>query len=164
MAGRNIIEVVAVAVIADVCPDVSLVMTQIKRSGMSVMGREMIPVPGRVPGYIRRSQQTGENQRPGIKDRLNDIVGPVYVRRTYNLYAGIAVSGDFSNERGDILIDVGGEDRLDKEHVGTPVHGLNDAQIINITVPVQIQVGNHIGRVVQQALEFLDGRRLRECR
>lgn len=41
--------------------------------------------------------------------------------------------------------------------------GAHHTQIIYIAVAVQVQVRDHVRRVVQDALEFLDRGRLREC-
>ena len=89
-------------------------------------------------------------------DRLYDKIGPVYVGRTYDLHAGVSVNRDFSHKGGDVLIDILRQDCLDKEHVGIPVNGFQNPQIIHVPVSVQIQIGNHIGRIVEQVLEFLD--------
>ncbi len=40
------------------------------------------------------------------------------------------------------------------------VHGFKNPEVIDISIPVKVQIGNHIGGIVEQSLEFLDRGRL----
>ena len=52
--------------------------------------------------------------------------------------------GHLGNECRNILIDVGSKDGLDHEHMVQSLHGLEHAQIIHVTVAVEVEVGKHV--------------------
>lgn len=106
MTDRSIVEPVAIGVVLHICPHISLIVGYVYGGWTPVMRREMSPVPGGMPGRIRRPQQTGEYQRPGMIDRLDDEIRPIYVGRAYDLHAGVPVNRDFSHKSGDVLIDI----------------------------------------------------------
>lgn len=54
-----------------------------------------------------------------------------------------------------ILEDVPAKYGLDHEQIGVPVHTLfYNAQVVDVSVPVEVQVGNHVSGVVEKDLEL----------
>lgn len=95
------------------------------------------------------------DQRPCDEHGLDDVFGTVDVGCAHNLYvAGLCV-GHLCDDGGHILIYVGREDGLDHEHVVVALYGLHHTEIVHITVTVQVEVAEHVRRVVDQVLEFL---------
>ena len=156
LADRGIVHLVAITVIAHKCNHISLIMADENRCRMLVVRREMIPMPRREPRPISRYNQMRKNQRRNVIDRLYDVCRSVDIRSTYDLYPCGTYPRNLGNQSGDVLIDVMVEDGLDEEHVIVPLDGLKHAEIIHIPVPIEVQIGNHIRRVVQQVLELLD--------
>lgn len=70
--------------------------------------------------------------------------------------AGGADGGDLGNQGCDVLIYVRSEYGLDYKYVGPSLYGLDNPQIIDISVLVEVEIGKHVGGVVQQILEVLD--------
>ena len=64
---------------------------------------------------------------------------------------------------GYILEDVRGKYSLNYKVVREMVNGLDYSQIVNITISVEIQIGNHIRRVVKKNFKLPNSCRLREC-
>lgn len=93
---------------------------------------------------------------------MNDIFRSIYVRVTYYLYVCARDSRHFGHQCSHILIDISRQDSLNKEYVRITLHRFQYAQIIYITVAVQVQVTQHIRRVIQQVFKFLH--RIRLCK
>ncbi len=93
---------------------------------------------------------------------MNDIFRSIYIRVTYYLYVCARDSRHFGNQCSHILIDISRQDSLNKEHVRITLHRFQYAQVIYITIAVQVQVAQHIRRVIQQVLKFLHRIRLRK--
>lgn len=64
---------------------------------------------------------------------------------------------DLRHEGRDILIDILSEDGLDQEDVGIALDGLEDTEIIHISVSVEVQVVEDVGGVVDKVFELLYG-------
>lgn len=75
---------------------------------------------------------------------LYDKAGPVNVWRSYNLYAGCSGDGDFGHEGGYVLVDVRCQHCLDQEHVVPSLYRFEHAEIVHISVIVEVQVGEHV--------------------
>lgn len=165
MTGRRIPEFVAITVVTHISVHVCVIMADIYRSGAPVMGREITPMPRGVPGHISRAYQVGIYRGHGNIHRLDDIFGPINIWGTYNLDTCVGVNRrDLRNESGDILIHVVGKNCLDDKDVRIALHRLHNPQVIYITVTVEIKIRQHIGRIVEQILKFLNCCRLCECR
>lgn len=98
-----------------------------------------------------------EYRRPGIINRLDDVVRTVDVRTAYDFHMVCGVAWHLGNNGGHILIYVLVKHSLYDEYMGGAVQGLEHAQIIHISVVVEVQVGEHVGRIVEKFLEFLYG-------
>lgn len=158
MAGGSIPELVAIAVITHISVHICVIVAHIDRFRMPVMGREMTPVPGRPPGCITRSHQIGIYCRYGDIHGLDDIFRAIDIGRTYNLYTSIGIDCSHLRDKGgDVLIHIIGKHCLNDKDVGISFHRFYNPQIIHITVAVQVQVRQHIGRIIEQILKFLYG-------
>lgn len=155
MAGACVIEMMAIAVIGHEGIDVRVVVAEKYGSGMPIVGREVIPVPGGTPDGISDAHQVRVDKGPGVVDRLDDVVGAVEVGRTDDLDTCGLDAGELGYEGGDILIDVVTEDGLDEEDVGPAFEGLEHAEVIHVSVTVEVEVGQHVAGVVEQAFELL---------
>lgn len=98
-----------------------------------------------------------EDQRPCIEDRLDDEFRTIDIRCTDHLDMVIGVTRSLCYESRYILVNVFGEHSLDKEYMRMTFEGLEDAQIVDISVAVEVKVGEHVLGVVQQVLELLYG-------
>lgn len=86
---------------------------------------------------------------PHHENRLDDVGRAIDVRRAYDLHvAGCADIRNFGHQRGDILIYVGSQDSLDHEDVRPSLNRLDNPQIIDVSVLIEVEVGEHIGGVV----------------
>ncbi len=72
--------------------------------------------------------------------RPDNIIGTVDIRRTYDFNAWCSVRRQFGNERGNILIDIGCQNSLNKEHMVIPLNGFKNPEIIHISVIVEVQI------------------------
>ncbi len=90
-------------------------------------------------------QHMREYGGPCVIDRLDDVVGAVDVWSTYHLNVVVGNSGNLGNERGHILIDIVVQDCLDDKDVRKAVDILENAEVIHITVSVEVEVRNHVG-------------------
>lgn len=145
VAGRGIVEGVAVLVMTHIADDICLVMIDIYGLGVFVAGREISPVPGRVPGAVMRHQKVCIYLRPCNEYGLDDERRTVNVRRADNLdVAGGTDVGHLGDHSRHVLIHVGIEHGLNHENVGSAVHCLQNAQIIHISVLVEVEIGEHI--------------------
>lgn len=128
----------AVMVINHIGGYILLIVRDINGSGTLVASREITPVIGRTPGFVINYYQAVKDIRSGYIRRLNDIFRSIYVRVTYYLYVCARDSRHFGHQCSHILIDISRQDSLNKEHVRITLHRLQYAQIIYITVAVQV--------------------------
>lgn len=145
----------AVAVGAHESMDIRLIVVQEHGCMVAVVGREMVPVPGRAPGMISHPADMGEDKGAHYEGGPYDIAGTKYIRCTDDFAAVVAVSGTLHYDRGDILIDVGTEEGLDKIDVVIPFNCLENAEIVDVAVIVEVEVGYGIRRAVEELFEFL---------
>lgn len=141
---------------------IRLIVRDNNRSRMTVIGRIMVPVPRRRPRTIFLHQEMAEDLRRHNISRFNNIVRTVDIRSTDNLNIGLGNGRHLCYHGSHILIDISRQYGLNKEHVCITVHGLQHTQIIYITVTVQIQVRQHVIRVIQQRLKLLYSSGLRK--
>ena len=127
-----------------------------------VMG-EMIPVVRRTPVGIVRSAPTVVHRRTLVVNRFNDIVHTVDVRRAYNLNIRRGIT-HLHYQRGNILIDVSCQHGLDEQHMVVALDGLQHAQVIDISVVIEVEVRYDVRVRVQDHLKLLYRVRLRESR
>ena len=105
-----------------------------------------------------------EHRRPCDEHRPDDVVGTVNVGGADDFDGITVVARVFRHKRRHVLIDVLGEHGLDQEDVVVAVHCLEDAQIVDISVAVEVQVGYRVRGAVEHLFELLYGGRLREER
>ncbi len=152
----------AIMVINHIRGYILLIVCDINRSGTFVACWEIPPIIRRTPRFVINDYQAVEDIRRCHIRRLNDIFGSVYIRVTYYLYVRARNRRNFGNKGSNILIDISRQDCLDKEHVCITLHRFQYAQVIYITITVQVQVTQHIRRVIQQVLKVLH--RIRLCK
>lgn len=142
----RIIEALAVAVVVHICADICLVMSEMKRSRMLVVWREMSPVPRRAPDAVIVGEivEVVEDRRSYQEERIEDVIRSVDERSAYDLDVPALAGRSLHDYGRDILEYVLGKHCLDDEHVVVALHCLDDAEVVNITVPVQIKVGDDI--------------------
>ncbi len=162
MAHVRVCHVVTITTVVHIGIHISLIMPYQYRNRTSVERWETSPIPRRTPRYIHTSSEMNVYARSLDKHRLYYEVVTVYVGRTYQLYISVGNSVILDHHCSHVLIHTGTENRLYGEHVHMPVHVFDNAQIVNITVTVQIEIGKHIRGTVQQLLEFLNIGRLRK--
>lgn len=150
----DVVYLVAVVVIGDVGCYVGLIMTKVLGRRLVVVGGEVTPVVGRRPALVARAAQVVVHSRRLVVNGLNDIGIAVDIRRTDNLHVGGGVV-HFHYQRCHVLVDIGSQNGLDNEYVGIALQGLHHAQIIHVTIAVQVEVGYHVVVGVQDLLELL---------
>ena len=155
----RIIKALAVAVVVHIGAHICLIVSEKERSRMLVVWREVAPVPRRAPDSVVVGEivEVVEDRRSYQEERIKDIIRSVDERRAYDLDVPALGRRSLDNDCGDVLEVILGKHGLNDEHVVISLHGLNDAKIVDITVAVQVKIGDDIGRVVEQGLELLDG-------
>lgn len=157
----HIMHRVAVVVMLHIRVHVRLIMSQMVRSMMAVVVRIMIPVVRRTPVSVVRTTITVEQQRTRIVHRFDDIVHAIDVRSTDDLYVRCA-EPHLNHQSSHILIDVGCQHGLDKQHMVAALKGLQHAQVVDIAVVVEVEVRYHVRTGVQYHLKLLHARCLTE--
>lgn len=137
---------------------VSLIVADDDRSGALVVGREIIPVPGRTPDLVVRTAEIGVDHRDLDEHGVDYVVVAIDIAVADHLDIGARLS-DHSRY---ILEDVRCQASLDDEQVGASFHGLENTEIVYVAIPVEVKVVEHVGRIVQEPLEVLDAGRLGE--
>lgn len=97
-----------------------------------------------------------EDVRPGVIYRTDDIVRSVNVGGTNHFHVIVPVSRNFCNDGGHVLIYIRCEHCLDYENVIVSLHCRNHPEIVHVAVPVEVKVGDDVGRVVEKGLELPD--------
>lgn len=123
----------------------------------------VVPIVGRTPRTIAIRTQAGVNKRSTRENRLDNVLGTIDVGRTDNLYIAGAVCRYIGNDSGHILIYIVGQNSLNQEYVVVTANGLQYTQIIDIAIAIQVEVGEHDRRVVEQELKLLYRIGLSEC-
>lgn len=111
---------------------------------MSVVRREIIPMPRRNPGSVAASVEMVEDWRPVHENRSDDIIGSVDKRRTDYLHICCSACRSLADKSSNILIHIRTNNSLDKEYMVESVYCFQDAEIIHKTVSIQIQIGNDV--------------------
>lgn len=66
----------------------------------------------------------------------------------------VASAWNLGHDGRNILVDVRCEHCLDYEDVIVAIDNFHHTEIIHITIPVEVQIGDHVGRVVDGTLEL----------
>lgn len=123
--------------------------------------RVIPPVPGAVPCYPCRAPKPVVDNRSVYIYRLDDIARTVYVLVSDDLHFHIVLRFVFLYVyRGHILVDILCQDRLQYNQSSASFTSLYHAQIVHLTVAVQIQVTERTVRVVQHRLKLFQVLRL----
>lgn len=152
----DIMYLMAVMVVLQIGTYVSLIVTKVVRGMMTIVVGEMIPIVRRTPVSIRRTAKAVEQRRTPVENRLDDIVNTIDIRCTDDLYVRCCIS-HLNNECGYVLINIGCQHGLEKQHMVTPFKSLKHTQIVDKSVVVEVEVGNDISIGVQYCLKLLDG-------
>jgi len=117
--------------------------------------RPITPVPRRTPAHpIRSPEPIIDNGSIDIHG-LNDIILAIYILVTDNLYGYVIGFVFFHVDGRNVLIDVFGEHGLQHYQMFVAVGCFNDANIIDVTVAVEIQIDKSGIRIVEPLFEIL---------
>lgn len=145
---------VAEGVASHVGPDIRLIVVQEYGLGMMIVRREVAPVPRGAPRMVDVDPDVFKDRRSGVEFGPYDKVGAVDIGGAYHFEVVVVCAVDFGDEGGDILEDVVSKDSLDQEEMIVSVDGLQYAEIVDITVTVEVEVGHGILTVVEHGLEL----------
>ena len=98
-----------------------------------------------------------------VEHGLYDEVGTIDVRCADDLYISLGCAAVLAYQGCHILEDVGCKACLDDKHVVVALDRLHYAEVVDVAVVVQIEVGEHEGVIVEKVLELLYGIRLCKC-
>ncbi len=93
-----------------------------------------------MPGPVSADAQVNIDSRCCVEHGLYDVVGAVDVRCTDYLNVCLCGTAELTYESCNILVNVPCENGLDKEHVVHAFNGLKDAEIIDISVSIEVEV------------------------
>lgn len=149
---------VAIVVVSHVCANVCVVVAYVYRSVSGIVNRVVTPHIRRVPSVITVSAKVGNNQRSVVVNRLDDVVRTIEERRTDDLDMVVCDRVGLCNDCSNVLVNVYSKSSLDNENVGIALDGLDHAEIIYITVAIEVEVGDHVLAVVEEDLKFTNCR------
>lgn len=118
------------------------------------------PVPRAVPCEPKITPEPVVYYRTVNEYRLDDIVGSIYVLVTYYLYAYLVLLVFLNVDRGYVLIDIFREDSLQNDQSLVSLTRLYYAQVIYLTVAIQVEVAERAVRIVEHRLELFQILRL----
>lgn len=156
MTDLRIVHLVTIMVVGHECVHISLIVIQIHRGRMAVVGREIIPVPGRMPWNVCGTAEVGEYGRACDEYRTHIIMRAINERSSYYFKMVCSQVGVLDNKRGDILENVSSKHCLNDKKVIVPLVSLNDTEIIYVSVTVEVKVRNHVSIVVDKGFELPD--------
>lgn len=125
-------------------PDICLIVVEEYGPGMSVMRREVVPVPRGYPDDVGVPSDDLEDRRSCVELRPDDVVGTIDVRCTDDLKIVVVCALGLGDDCRDILEHVVCKHSLDKEQVVVPVDGLQYAEVVDPAVSVEVEVGHGI--------------------
>ncbi len=116
--------------------------------------RIIIPIPGRSPRVPVRAPEPVVYNRSIDIYRLDDIVGTIDVFIAHYLYSHLVFLVFLHVYRGHILVDILRQNSLKNYQTFVAFAGLYYAQVINLSVAVQIQITERAVWVVEHRLEL----------
>jgi hypothetical protein len=143
----------AVVVIRHIGIHIRLIMVEVDGFGALVVAWPVVIIIRRVPSHIRRFAEYIPQRRAFHEYGTHDVVGSVEPTVTYDLHIQ-GVGAVLRDERSYILIDRGRQASLNEEGMIHAPMGLNDAQVVNPSVAVEVEVVNHIPAGVEQLFEL----------
>lgn len=145
VAMARIAYLVAIVMVTHKRMDIRVIMTHEHRRGVAVVRREVPPVPRGMPGNVIVPADMSEDMRPCNENGADNIIRTINEWITYDFDVIVCVRRYFCNNGGDILIDIGSDDCLNHEYVIVTLHCRHHPEVIDVTVPVQVEVAKHIG-------------------
>ena len=152
----GVIAVVAVVMVRHVRRHVCLVMVDNHRFRLRVIRRVVAVVVRRRPNGVRRMSIHVPHRRTLHEDRTNDIVITVQVRIAYHLYVQ-QIGSALCHYCSDVLEHARAHTSLQQQGVVVPAGSLNNADVINPSVAIKIEVINHVPARVEDLLKLSDG-------
>ena len=137
----RMMEIVAVMPIVVVCPAVERMPPSWPE----------IPVERRMPANPSRSPEPIVDNRTIDIYRLNHIVSAIDILVTNHLNRHILFLVFFDIDGSHILVDVFCQHGLQHDQVAVAISGLDDAQVIDVTIAIEVEVGD----VRRFVVEFL---------
>lgn len=117
--------------------------------------RVIPPVPGAIPCYPVRTPEPIVDHRPVHVHGLDDIICTIDVLVADHLYADLARVVFLHVYGGYVLVDILGKDSLQHNQSLVAFTRLHYAQVIHLTVAVEVEVTERAIRVVEHRLELL---------
>lgn len=152
----GVAEFVTVFVVPHEGFDIGGIMAHVDGGRVLVVRRQAVPVPRGNPWLVVALEKMLDDERPSVEDRLDDVGLAVDVRSSDYLHIVFVEAGDLDDKGGHVLEDIHAKDILDHEDMRPSSDRLHNTEIVDIAVEVEVQVGEHVGRVVKQHLEFLN--------
>lgn len=148
---------VAAVVIVHICIHICLIMTQVMRPWTLEAAWVIVPMPRRSPRNVIMRVDMGVYAWSCPVYRSYYIIVAIYEWCSYNLNIVVRHRRTLHHNCSYILKYISAENCLDYKCMCVSVHLLHNSQIINISVSVEIQIGYHIGRIVEEHFEILHG-------
>lgn len=151
----RIVTMMAIRALVHVGIDVRLIVVQVHRFGFRVIRWEIAIVIRRRPNGVVRMTEHIPHRRAFDKYRTNNVVIAVQIAITDHLYIQ-RVCLAFSYQSSYILEYTRSQASLNEESVVIAAMGLNNAQIINPSVAVEVEVIDHVAARVEQLLKLFN--------
>jgi len=140
VAAGRIVNLTAIYICYHIVVHVSLITVDYQWGLMSVSVRITAPSVRRGPTLVIMAGKMGKDEWPGTENRTDHIVVAINVRIPDDLYSPAGPGRVFHNYRSYILVSVIAKHGLNKKNVDSMLSGFNDSQIIDISIPVQVQI------------------------
>lgn len=154
VADLRIFDPVTVAAVAHIGVDICLIVAEVDGLGPAVARRIVAPIPGRHPGMVLPHAKVCEDAGLCVEHGSDEEGRTIDERSSDDLDVETGKVRVLNHQRGHILEDVVPKYCLDDEEVVVPFHGLHNPEVIDETVPVEVQVRDHVRRVVEEVFEF----------
>ena len=139
-----IVNCMAIMVVAHKRVHICVIMSVVNRGAVPEVAREMIPVPRRMPRTVTGSAKVIIYRWSGNEYRLYDIFRSENIRISDYLYVGGSNGRNLGHDCRNVLEKVSVQYCLNQEDVRVSIYGLKNAEVVDISVSVKIQVGQHI--------------------
>lgn len=150
---------VTIVVVMHESADVSLVMSKMIWCMVGIVRGKVVPIIWGTPRAIAMCVYITEQWRCLHKHGLHDISRTIDVRLANNLAVRSGIT-HLKCQGSYILEYVWCQDSLNYENMIITIDNLHDTQVVDITVAIKVEVGNHVFVRVKQHLKFLYSGRL----
>lgn len=113
------------------------------------------PVEGRTPWADTWSPEVGIDTWAVDVDRLYHVVRTVHIDISHHLHTSLTLIIALHIYGSDILIEVFTDDSLDGNHADIVISELYYAEVVDIAILVEIEIGNVLVGIIEQTLEIL---------